>query len=131
MEIVIGIGLLFFGWVYLKTKAKKHYINKVQVERELGNVIGEPYPSWFFNQNRIEEFSDLLKIGAKRKSIPEKFLRGLMENDFSRKKLLFTAGLMENKGSSFEEQILAVLEQVEKYWLNMDAYEKRTFINGV
>ena len=72
----------------------------------------------------------MLNAVAKRKGIPEKFVGGIMTNELSQDKLLFIAGLMEQQGASFEEQVLAVLEHVERYWSNMDLIDKNNFRAG-
>ena len=54
-----------------------------------------PYPSWVLDQSKMQDFANTLKQMARERNIPEKFIYGLMENDYSRDKLLFTAGLLE------------------------------------
>jgi hypothetical protein len=83
-----------------------------------------PYPSWGPNKEKMQEFAFKLKEKMRNKNIPEKFLYGLMENEYSQNKLLFTAGLMEkHHGASFDEQTDAVFNQIEKYWLQMENKE--------
>lgn len=129
MEIIIVLIVVFLGWSYLKARARIHYANKLRVERELSKGGDAPYPSWVSNKDRMEEFAAMLNAGARRKSIPEKFVGGVMTNELSQNKLLFTAGLMEQQGASFEEQTLAVLDHIERYWSNMDLTDKKSFFN--
>ena len=83
-----------------------------------------PYPSWGPNKEKMQEFASKLKEKMRNKNIPEKFLYGLMENEYSQNKLLFTAGLMERlHGASFDQQTDAVFNQIEKYWLQMENKE--------
>ena len=80
-----------------------------------------PYPSWVLDQSKMQDFANTLKQMARERNIPEKFIYGLMENDYSRDKLLFTAGLLEKiQGATFDQQIKAICDQAEKYWNNMD-----------
>jgi hypothetical protein len=79
-----------------------------------------PYPSWVSDNDKMGEFISELKEMSKLKSIPEKFLQGVLTHEWSQNKLLFIAGLNEQQGASFETQILAVMEHVEKYWSNTD-----------
>lgn len=92
-----------------------------------GNKSDAPYPSWVSNQDKMKEFISALKEMAKRKNIPEKFLQGVMTHEYSQNKLLFVAGIKEQLGASFDDQILSVMEHVEKYWSNMD--DKETWFN--
>ena len=40
---------------------------------------------------------------------------------------MFTAGVMEQQGASFEEQSIAVMDRIERYWLNADTSTKKLF----
>lgn len=131
MEIIIGLVVAFLVWSFIKAKARIHYANKLQVERELKEGGSALYPSWYTNKGRMEEFVVMLNASAKRKSLPERFVRGVMTNDFSHNKLFFIAGLMEQQGASFEEQTMAVMDHIEKYWSNMDLNDKNNFLAGV
>ena len=82
-----------------------------------------PYPSWASDGIKMQKFILTLKEQAKKRDIPEKFLGGVMTNEYSQNKLLFTAGLMEQQGFSYNEQVQAVIEHVEKYWSNIDDKE--------
>lgn len=82
-----------------------------------------PYPSWASDSAKMQAFISTLKEKAKQRNIPEKFLGGVMTNEYSQNKLLFTAGLMERNGSSYEEQVKATIDHVEKYWSNIDDKE--------
>ena len=87
-----------------------------------------PYPSWVLDQSKMQDFENTLKQMEKKRNIPEKFIYGLMENDYSRDKLLFTAGLLEKiQGATFDQQIKAICDQAEKYWNNMD--DKKSWFN--
>jgi len=80
-----------------------------------------PYPSWIQDKAKMQEFAQILKQKVKERNIPETFLYGLLENDYGRDKLLFTAGLLEKtQGASFYQQIEAMANHVENYWNNMD-----------
>lgn len=79
-----------------------------------------PYPSWAGDSKKMKEFIYTLKDMAKKRGIPEKFIGGVMTNEYSQNKLLFTAGLMEKNGSSYDDQVNAVIEHIEKYWSNID-----------
>lgn len=82
-----------------------------------------PYPSWASDNVKMQAFISTLKEQAKQRNIPEKFLGGVMTNEYGRNKLLFTAGLMEQHGSSYDEQVKAVIDHIEKYWSNTDDKE--------
>lgn len=79
-----------------------------------------PYPSWAGDSAKMQGFISTLKERAKDKNIPEKFLGGIMTTEYSQNKLLFTAGIMEKQGSSYEEQVKAVMDHIERYWANTD-----------
>jgi hypothetical protein len=131
MVIVIGlVVVVFLYWSFIKARARIYYANKHWTERELAEGGEAPYPSWMTNNDRIEEFVEMLNILAKRKSIPKKFVAGIMTNEYSRNKLFFTAGLMEQQGASFDEQTLAVMDQIEKYWMNTDLDDRKMFEGG-
>ena len=61
-----------------------------------------PYPSWVNDSVKMEAFLSTLQAQVEQKNIPEKFLAGIMTNDYGRNKLLFTAGLMEQHGASVD-----------------------------
>jgi hypothetical protein len=82
-----------------------------------------PYPSWASDSTKMQGFISTLKEKAKQRDIPEKFLGGVMTNEYSQNKLLFTAGLLEQNGASYDEQVKAVIDHVEKYWSNTDDKE--------
>lgn len=86
-----------------------------------------PYPSWASDSTKMTAFISTLKEKAKQRDIPEKFLGGVMTNEYGLNKLLFTAGLMEQHGASYEEQVKVVIDNIEKYWSNMD--DKETWYN--
>lgn len=92
-----------------------------------GKKSDAPYPSWVSNQDIMKEFISALKEMAKRKNIPEKFLQGVMTHEWTQNKLLFIAGLMEKQCASFEDQTLAVMDHIEKYWSNTD--DKQRWFN--
>ncbi len=95
----------------------------------LGSLFGKkekndpPYPSWASDSEKLDSFISTLKEKAKQKGIPEKFLGGVMTNEYGRDKLFFTAGLMEQHGASYDDQVKAVIDHIEKYWSNMDNKE--------
>lgn len=82
-----------------------------------------PYPSWVNDSVKMEAFLSTLQAQVEQKNIPEKFLAGIMTNDYGRNKLLFTAGLMEQHGASYDDQVKAIVSHIEKYWLNTDDKE--------
>jgi hypothetical protein len=83
-----------------------------------------PYPSWGPNRDKMQEFAFKLKEKMRGRDIPEKFLYGLMENEYSQGKLLFIAGLLEkHHKASFDEQTDAVFNQIEKYWEQIEDKE--------
>lgn len=127
MEIVIGLVVVFLLWSFIKAKARIYHANKHRTERELAGGGDAPYPSWMTNKDRMEEFAAMLNALAKRKSIPKKFVAGTMTNEYSQNKLLFTAGFMERQGASFEEQTMAAMDHIEKYWKNMDLNDRKMF----
>jgi hypothetical protein len=127
MVIVIALVVAFLYWSFIKARARIYYANKNWTERKLAEGGESPYPSWMTNNDRMEEFAELLNILAKRKSIPKKFVAGIMTNEYSRNKLFFTAGLMEQLGASFDDQTLAAMDQIEKYWKNMDLNDRKMF----
>ena len=46
-----------------------------------------------------------------------------MTNEYSQNKLMFTADLMEQNGATYDEQVTAVIDHIEKYWSNTDDKE--------
>ena len=76
----------------------------------------QPYPSWVNDSVKMQAFLATLQAQVEQKNIPEKFLAGVMTNDYGRNKLLFTAGLMEQHGASYDDQVKAVVGHIEKYW---------------
>lgn len=125
MEIFFGLIIVFFIWLIIKTKSQNYYASEARTERDMNSGGEAPYPSWSTNKNKMEEFAAMLNSLANRRSIPKRFVSGLMTTDYSQKKLFFTAGLMERQGASFEEQTMAVMKQIDKYWENMDSNEKK------
>lgn len=95
----------------------------------LGNLFGKkkqdepPYPSWATDSAKFGTFALTLKEKVKQRGIPDKFLDGVMQDDYGRNKLLFMAGLMEQQGASFDEQVKAIIDHVGEYWSNMDEKE--------
>ena len=85
------------------------------------------YPSWSTNPDQTKRFVGLLVVIAKKKNIPEKFVQGTITNDYGMDVLMFTAGVMEQQGASFEEQSIAVMDRIERYWLNADTTTKKLF----
>jgi len=83
-----------------------------------------PYPTWASDSAKMQGFISTLKEKAKQRDIPEKFLKGVITNEYSQNKLLFTAGLMEKNGSSYDEQVKAVIDHIDKYWSNTDDKER-------
>lgn len=67
----------------------------------------------------------LLKEGQHLRSVV--VVAGTVTNDYSQNKLLFTAGLMERQGTSLEEQTMAMMDHIEKYWKNMDLSDQKMF----
>ncbi|MFT6909604.1 MAG: hypothetical protein ACJAS1_006327 [Oleiphilaceae bacterium] len=79
-----------------------------------------PYPSWAGDSAKMQEFLSTIKELAKHENIPEKFLLGIMTNDYAQDKVLFIAGIMEQQGSSYKEQVKASMDHIERYWSNTD-----------
>lgn len=129
MEIVVGLMFVIVAWYFIKSKSRIHYANKRSAERKIASGEEAPYPSWGTSKNRMDEFAAMLYALAKRRSVPKKFIGGVMTTDYSQNRMLFTAGLMERQGASFEEQTMAVMDQIEKYWNSMDVDERQPFLD--
>lgn len=127
MIIFIGLVIVFLAWSFIKAKARIHHANKLRVARELNKGGSAPYPTWVNDESKMEEFIAIVKALTKRKSIPEIFVGGLMTNELGQNRLFFTAGLMEQQGASVSEQTLAVVNQIEEYWLDMDINDRASF----
>ena len=127
MGIVIGLVVIFLLWTFIKAKARVYQAHKLMAEREQVNGRNLSYPSWSTNKDRMEEFAAMLNAIAKRRSIPKNFVAEIMTHDHSQNQLLFTAGLMEQQGASFEDQTLAVIDHIEKYWKNIDFNDRKKF----
>ena len=80
----------------------------------------EPYPSWAGESAKMKGFLATITELANHKNIPEKFLADLFTDDYGLHKLMFTAGLMEQQGFSYDDQVKAVMNKIEDYWLNCD-----------
>jgi len=85
------------------------------------------YPSWAVNPDQIKKFVELLVAMAKKKNIPERFVQGLIANDYGADALMITAGVWEQKGASFTDQARAVMDRIERYWSNSDVSTKKLF----
>jgi hypothetical protein len=127
MGILIGLVVIFLLWTFIKAKARVYHAHKLMAEMELVNGRDLSYPSWSTNKDRMEEFVAMVNTVAKRRSIPKNFVAEIMTHDHSQKQLFLTAGLMEQQGASFEEQTLAVIDHIEKYWKNMDLNDRKEF----
>lgn len=89
------------------------------------------FPSWAGGEkSRVSEFAGLLKAEAHLNNIPENFVAGIMTHPLSMGKLFAVAGRKEREGASFDEQMLAVLNQIKIYWSKTTEQERSEIWNG-
>ena len=123
MFYILLILVIIIGFTYLKARNRN-----VIALKKMTSLSEAPYPSWASNSKQLKNFLEVLVSSAESINIPEKFVVGLFDNNYSRDKLFFLAGMLEIHGSSFEEQTSAVFDRVTHYWSNMTDLEKAAFL---
>lgn len=131
MEVLLLIFGGFIVWKVITTKARLHRSKKAQAQREVElGVAGKSPPSWANNEKKIDEMLAMLEVHITSKDIPKLFLEGMLSTEENFYPMLLKARLMEQKGSSFEEQVLGMSDMVSEKWQSLTQEQKTRFLEA-
>lgn len=114
LSIVAYVAFAVFK-SYLSAKARHHDANSRRAERALREG-SEKVPSWAGDGDERHIFVEGIQKGAMRKGVPQTFLWAVLSDNDTFQSLVFLAGAMEDQGSSFIEQQIAVSEKLVDMW---------------
>lgn len=103
--------ILFKNFINQKINLKSAREDLAHLDVNSGNAR---YPSWIQNDNKVKEFYSILFALCKSRGIPSLFLEKFLENKDTLEILLRYAGALETRGSSFNEQAIAVADKIKK-----------------
>ncbi|MEB5748885.1 hypothetical protein MXF13_03130 [Leclercia adecarboxylata] len=121
MEI---IGLLILAWLgyvilggYNKAKTRRYHAVVARAKRTIDETNELYRPTWINNDNKRDEFIEVVRSLSSKKGVPGNYLDHLFNNEaFNRMVLMkFTAILEQNK-LSFTDQKTAVSELIRDLW---------------
>ncbi|MCE9980700.1 MULTISPECIES: hypothetical protein [Leclercia] len=121
MEI---IGLLLLAWLgyvifggYNKAKTRRYHAVVARAKRTIDETNELYRPTWINNDNKRNEFIDVVRSLSSKQGVPGNYLDHLFNNEaFNRMVLMkFTAILEQNK-LSFTDQKNAVSELIRDLW---------------
>jgi len=121
MEI---IGLLILAWLgyvilggYNKAKTRRYHAVVSRAKRTLDETNELYRPTWINNDNKRNEFIEVVRSLSSKQGVPGNYLDHLFNNEaFNRMVLMkFTAILEQNK-MSFTDQKMAVSELIQDLW---------------
>ena len=121
MEI---IGLLILAWLgyvilggYNKAKTRRYHAVVARAKRTIDETNELYRPTWINNDNKRNEFIDVVRSLSSKQGVPGNYLDHLFNNEaFNRMVLMkFTAILEQNK-LSFTDQKNAVSELIRDLW---------------
>lgn len=119
--IYLSVALLigFFSWglarFRLLRKARAYESKKrcARIEQQIGG--GHP-PSWYKRANRQEDFFAGVDRLATRRGVPSSYAQTVLEKEVNVRRLSWYVGALEDQGASWEEQQMAVAEQLSEWW---------------
>lgn len=114
--LIFGIAIVwFFGSAMLKANRRMHHADKLRAQRTVNEGKGIP-PSWIQDRNKNEIFLHGIQNLAMQHGVPQSFLSENLSIDNTLISLVNYAGAMEQEGSSFMEQQMAVSEKLVEMW---------------
>lgn len=100
---------------YLNAKSRVHDANVRHAERTLGG--GETrLPSWVGDREKRRIFVDGIQKSAIAKGVSQGFLHRTLADNTTLQVLMLFAGALEEEGSSFIEQQVAVSDKLAEMW---------------
>lgn len=105
------VFIIFSNFIKNKVNLKSAREDLAHVDVNNGNAR---YPSWVQNQHKVGEFYAILTALCKSRGIPPSFLETFLKNEETIEILLRYAGALETRGSSFNDQAIAVADKIKQ-----------------
>ncbi len=114
LSIVAYIALIIIKGV-LKGKSRMHHADKLRAQRSMADGQRR-VPSWAGDRSKNETFIYGIQNLAMHHGVPQPFLTAALSNSETLTSLVRYAAAMEQQGSSFTEQQMAVSEKLIDMW---------------
>jgi len=121
MEI---IGLLLLAWLgyvifggYNKAKTRRYHAVVARAKRTIDETNELYRPTWINNDNKRNEFIDVVRSLSSKQGVPGNYLDHLFNNEaFNRMVLMKFTAILEQNNLSFTDQKNAVSELIRDLW---------------
>ncbi len=121
MEI---IGLLILAWLgyvifggYNKAKTRRYHAVVARAKRTMGETNELYRPTWINNDNKRDEFIEVVRSLSSKQGVPGNYLDHLFNNEaFNRMVLMKFTAILEQNNLSFTDQKTAVSELIRDWW---------------
>lgn len=100
----------------IKGKSRVHHGRAQRSVRELINVSQDLRPSWFHDNEKQKNFAILFESLLNKKCIPQDFRQHIYSDKDGATMIANFLALMEQKGASFNEQIVAAADMIADTW---------------
>lgn len=114
LSIVAYVVFLIIRGV-LQAKARMHHADKLRAQRSMTNS-SRGVPSWAGDKSKNEAFIYGIQNLAMRHGAPQPYLTAVLSNRETFTSLVGYAAAMEQQGSTFTEQQMAVSEKLVDMW---------------
>lgn len=119
MLVILIIGAVIAYLVIsgiVKGKSKLHYGRVQRSLRELQSAPHDLRPTWFYDNEKQKDFAILFENLLNKSSIPEEFRQHVYSDKDGATMIANFLALMEQKGATFNEQILGAADLIADTW---------------
>ncbi|QIK13406.1 hypothetical protein G7090_08470 [Leclercia sp. 29361] len=121
MEI---IGLLVLAWLgyvilggYNKAKTRRYHAVVARAKRTIDETDELYRPTWINNDNKRNEFIEVVRSLSSKQGVPGNYLDHLFNNEaFNRMAIMKFTAILEQNNLSFTDQKMAVSELIRDLW---------------
>lgn len=117
MGFIIFLICVFIVFIVFKNHLKNKLSLKsaredlAHIDVNAGNAR---FPSWIQNKDKVQEFYAILSALCNSRGIPRSLLDKFLNDENTTETLLRYAGALETRGSSFNDQAIAVADKIQK-----------------
>ncbi|UNM56581.1 hypothetical protein [Cronobacter sakazakii] len=116
LSIVVALIAWFVISVIMESKSRAHFRRTQSSMRELKNGPNELRPSWFSDPEKQSDFAIIFEKSLDRSKIPLEFRQRIYSDKEGATMIVNHMALMEKKGATFNEQIVAAVEMIDELW---------------